>query len=53
MPLVSSDFLESYEAESELYDTGCSLLGTSDDEEYAESRSVVYEQSCSPLSVKT
>ena len=38
--------------EYEDYDDNCSLLGTSDDKEYAETRSERYDKSCSLLSVK-
>lgn len=34
------------------YDDNCSLLGTSDDKEYVETRSERYDKSCSLLSVK-
>ena len=53
MALGFSDLLESYENDSELYDTGCSLLATSDDAEYADSQSEKHEQSVSPLSTPT
>lgn len=53
MALGFSDLLESYENDSELYDTGCSLLATSDDMEYAEAQSEKYEQSVSPLGIST
>lgn len=33
-------------------DNNCSLLGTSDDREYAETRNEQYDKSCSLLSVK-
>ena len=38
--------------EYEDYDNSCSLLGTSDDLEYAEMKSKQYDKSCSLLSVK-
>ena len=53
MALGFSDLLESYENDSELYDTGCSLLATSDDKEYAEIQSEKHEQSVSPLGTPT
>ena len=49
MALGFSDLLESYENDSELYDTGCSLLATSDDKEYTEERSQKYDESISLL----
>jgi len=49
MALGFSDLLESYENGSELYDSNCSLLATSDDLEYAEAQSEKYEQSTSLL----
>ena len=53
MALGFSDLLESCENDSELYDTGCSLLATSDDKEYAETQSEKYEQAVSPLGTLT
>lgn len=38
--------------EYEDYEDSCSLLGTSDDKEYAETRSEQYDKSCSLLSVR-
>lgn len=49
MALGFSDLLESYENDSESYDSDCSLLATSDDIEYAQTRSEKYEQSASFL----
>ena len=47
MALGFSDLLESYENDSELYDSNCSLLATSDDLEYAEAQSEKYDESVS------
>ena len=44
-----SDLDESYEYESNLYDMSVSMIGTSDDSEYAESESKKYDEDCSLL----
>ena len=49
MALGFSDLLECYENGSELYDSNCSLLATSDDVEYTEEQSKKHEQSTSLL----
>ena len=47
MALGFSDLLESYENDSELYDSSWSLLATSDDKEYAEAQSDMHDESVS------
>ena len=53
MALGFSDISEEYERESELYDSGCSMLGTSDDNECAEEQSNKHDKSTSILGVHT
>ena len=53
MALGFSDISEEYERESEMYDSGCSLIGTSDDDEYAEEQSQNYDNSTSILGTHT
>ena len=53
MALGFSNINEEYEHESELYDSGCSMLGTSDDVECAEEQSDKYDKSVSVLGVHT
>ena len=49
MHLGFSDLEEAFESESELYDSSCSLLATSDDVEYYEAKSDDYDTSTSLL----
>lgn len=53
MALGFSDIDEQYEYDSEMYDSGCSLIATSDDIEYAEEQSRKYDESASILGVHT
>lgn len=53
MAIGFSSIDEDYEYESEMYDSGCSMLGSSDDEEYAEEQSRKYDESASILGVHT
>jgi hypothetical protein len=51
MALGFSDIDEEYE--SDMYDSGCSMIGTSDDEEYVEEESRKHDESTSILGVHT
>jgi hypothetical protein len=51
MALGFSDIDEEYEYESEMYDSGCSMIGTSDDKEYVEEESRKHDESTSILGV--
>ena len=53
MALGFGEIDEEYERESEMYDSGCSMLGTSDDDEYAEEQSNKNDKSTSILGVHT
>ena len=53
MALGFSDIDEEYEYQSEMYDSGCSMLGSSDDTEYAAAESNKYDESCSVIGVHT
>lgn len=53
MAIGFSSVDEDYEYDSEMYDTGCNLMGTSDDDEYAEEQSRKHDESTSILGVHT
>ena len=53
MAIGFSSIDEDYEYESEMYDSGCSMLGSSDDAEYAEEQSRKHDESASILGVHT
>ena len=53
MALGFSDIDEQYDYDSEMYDSGCSMMATSDDNEYAEAQSRKYDESTSILGVHT
>lgn len=48
-----SSFMEDLEADRETMDMSFSLIGGSDVEEYAQYKSEKYDESVSPLNVKT
>lgn len=47
MALGFSDVDEQYEYDSEMYDSGCSMLGSSDDLEYTEEQSRKHDETTS------
>lgn len=53
MALGFSDISEEYERESEMYDSGCSMIGTSDDKEFAEEQSSKYDNTAGLLGTHT
>ena len=53
MALGFSDIDEQYEYESEMYDNGCSMIGTSDDIDFINNQSQKYNEDCSILGVHT
>ena len=53
MAIGFSSVDEDYEYDSEMYDTGCSLMGTSDDDEYAEEQSRKHDESTNILGIHT
>ena len=53
MALGFSDISEQYDYESEMYDSNCSMIGSSDDIDFIEEQSQKYDESCSILGTHT